>query len=104
MVYFAQTTGKTLPVSVFTHLADRGVLRGENSRLVAAPETLFLPVFLPCCRRPELGAPRGLNIPAVWDPVLLNSRGIYQVLTEKRKRTPQTSPSNLLQTARGAVA
>lgn len=45
-------------------LADRGVLRGENSKLVAAPETLFLPVVLAGCLRPELGAVRGLNIPA----------------------------------------
>lgn len=43
-----------------THLADRGVLRGEKSRLVAAPWTLFLPVLLPCCLRPELGAVRGV--------------------------------------------
>ena len=57
-----RTSSSSFPVSVVPHLADRGVLRGENSRLLAAPETLFLPVFLPCCRRPELGAVRGENM------------------------------------------
>lgn len=45
---------------LLTHLAD--VLRGENSRLLAVAETLFLPGVLPCLR-PEPGAVRGLNMP-----------------------------------------
>ncbi|TNN60480.1 hypothetical protein EYF80_029331 [Liparis tanakae] len=52
-------------VECLAHLADSPVLRGEeNSRLVAAPETLLLPVVRPCCRRPELGVARGVNMSA----------------------------------------
>lgn len=94
------------PSSGSTHLAERDVLRGENSRLLAAPETLFLPVVLPCCLRPEPGAVRGLNMPAVIPRTAQQSISLSNSsnLTVKINKYRQHSLSHPLQTARGAVA
>ena len=89
-----------------THLAERGVLRGENSRLLAAPETLFLPVVLPCCLRPEPGAVRGLNMPAAIPRTAQQSISLSNSsnLTVKIYKYRQRSLWHPLETARGAVA